>query len=135
MQFHCICLYLVYFCILSGSHPFGSWAHSTSHITAGFHHLVTSRYFPPALGLIQEDIAPERRFKVCKQGWLLDGVWQHQLSFNLRTSFYFCVMPGVFTVKLTQVFIYLYLKIYFILLFASHLTGENCLSWKFSLHL
>lgn len=128
MQCHCVCLYLVYFWILSGSHLFCSWVHSTSHITAGFHHLVTSPYFPPALGPIQEDTAPEERFKVCKQESLLDGVWQHQLFFNLRTPFYFCVMPGVFTVKLTQVFIYLYLTIYFILLFAFHLTGENHLS-------
>lgn len=49
MQGHCMGLYLVYFLVLSVSHSFGSWVLSTSHITAGFHHVAAVPSFPLAL--------------------------------------------------------------------------------------
>lgn len=136
MQCHPMGLYLVYFLVL-----FSILAHGCTALHAPLQvsiTLVAAPSFPPALldswAQYKTQQSPSPRGS-CEDlhllglhllGSLLDGVWQHQLPPNLRTSFYFlyCYLFSLSS-SLEYLFMYVFNQFY-VLVFL--LTGKNYLN-------
>lgn len=126
---------------------FGSWVHSTSHITAGFHHIGSCPMLPPSpaglRGPIQEDTAePQSQGELWRSAPLGSVRRDRCLTVCGSTSclliwgplFIFCNATCFLCPAHSSTYLCIFSNQFYVLVFL--LTGKNYLNWNFhSLHL